>query len=104
MKTLLAVAIAVAIGVAGCVGYSIYRSYTADKGFKQVRMGTPENQVVMLMGKPTTVVLPGDKRFWSSNVKGSVKEFHYEPNILPEIWVIGFDAKENVVYRNHNLM
>ena len=81
-----------------------YRSYNIDKGFKQIKIGDSESRVIALIGKPSKVIYIGEKKFWSSYIKGSIKEYHYEPNILPEIWVIGYDTKNNVIYLNHNLM
>ena len=104
MKRIYALAVAVALGISGCVGYSVYRSHAATEGFKQIEVGTSEERVVLLMGKPSAVLRLGDKRFWSSHVPGSIKEYHYEPTLLPEIWVLGFDSEGTVVYRSHNLM
>jgi Trk-type K+ transport system membrane component len=94
----------IGIIIVGNLSYMIYRSYNIDINFKIIKIGDNESRVVTLLGKPGKVVFLGEKKFWSSYVKGSVKEFHYEPNILPEIWVIGFDVNNNVVYRYHNLM
>ena len=87
------------------IAVMFYRSYNINEGFKNIKVGDKESSVITLMGKPSKVIFLGDKKFQSSYInKGSVKEYHYEPNILPEIWVIGFDENNNVIYRNHNLM
>lgn len=104
MKTFLAGAIIIVFIIVGFIGFSFYRNYSVNEGFKQIKIGYPESRVVMLMGKPSKVFLAGDKEFWSSNIVGSVKEYHYEAKILPEIWIIGFDSKGTVIYRNHNIM
>jgi len=104
MKTIFAGAIIIVLIIAGFIGFSFYRNYSVNEGFRQIKIGYPESRVDMLMGKPSKVFFAGDKEFWSSNIVGSVKEYHYEAKILPEIWIVGFDVNGTVVYRNHNIM
>jgi len=85
-------------------GYCFFSNYSIYKSFKRINIGMPESKVVKLLGKPSKVVLSGDKLFWSSYLKNSVKEYHYDAKLLPEIWIIGFDSKNNVVCRIHNIM
>ncbi len=103
MRQVLVGAIVICIAVP-VIGSSACRAGTVGEGFKQVRIGDTEARVLALMGKPGKVVLADDKEFWSSNIKGSVREYHYTAKILPEIWVIGFDSNGIVAYRNHNIM
>ncbi len=104
MKKILAGAIVIALIIVGFAGYFFYGLYSLNEGYKRIEVGDPESRVVKLMGRPGEVVLQGDKGFWSSYVKNSVREYHYGARIWPEIWIIGLDAKGNVVYRNHNIM
>ena len=104
LRIVAAGAVVVTLTFVGLAGYSVYRNYSIHRGFAQIRMGDAQSKVTTLMGKPNKVVLPGDSKFWASRVKGCVKEYQYEASILPEIWVIGFDSKDTVVYRNHNIM
>jgi hypothetical protein len=104
VKPILVAAIILSVIVAGFIGLSFYRNYSMNHGFKEIKIGDPESKVVLRMGKPGKVVFQGEKGFWSSNIEGSVREYHYTARILPEIWIIGLNSRGEVVYRNHNLM
>ncbi len=104
MKSILVVVIISVFAIAGFIGYSFYRNYSLNEGYKQVKIGDSESHVLTLMGRPSKVVLLGEKEFWSSNFEGSAKELHYHAKILPETWIVGLDSTGKAVYRNHNIM
>jgi len=104
MKKILVVILIAVFAIGSVIGYSFYRNYSLNESYKRVKIGDSESRVLLLMGKPSKVVLLGQKEFWSSNVEGSVKELHYQARILPEIWIIGLDSTGKTVYRNHNIM
>jgi hypothetical protein len=96
--------VAVVLALLSLPGYCLYRNYAIKQGYALVKMGDARNKAIILMGQPNRVVLPGDAGSWTSGVKGCVNEYQYDASLWPEIWVIGFDANDTVVYRNHNIM
>jgi hypothetical protein len=111
---LILVGLAIILVVLMAVGY-MKHSHSLDRGYQQIKDGDTEERVLALMGKPNRVVLPGDRRFWSSSVlpyarpgdrtkiSECVTEYHYEVRIWPELWIVGFNAQGKVVCRHHKV-
>jgi hypothetical protein len=96
--------LAVMLIILGTAGSFIYSIRKVNDGYKQIKLGDLEQKVVELMGKPDKVVSKTDKHFWSANIEGSIREYHYEVALWSEIWVVAFDSNNQVVYRTHNIM
>ena len=89
--------IAAVVLLVAYVVYAVHRNSSLNANFKSIQPGTSREQVLSLMGKPTSEKAGcRDAATWLGHPvvgKTCATELRYEARLLPKFWTIGLDEK-----------
>jgi len=96
----LALAAALSLSLAGCVGYDgdLQHGYVADERLlEQVKMGSSAEQVLVVLGTPSTTSTVGGAAWYYISQKTSQTLAFQQPSIVEQrIFAVYFDKKKKV--------